>query len=465
MKERILNTIKKYNMLCTGDKVIVALSGGPDSVCLLHVLSNLKDELGISIYAVHVNHCLRGEDANLDEDYAREISESLSVPFFSKRINVHKLCEETGLSCEAAGRKARYDFFDEVASEVGANKIALAHNYNDQAETVLMRIMRGAGLEGLVGIRPVRDNKYIRPIIEINRRDIEAYCDEFVLNPRIDKTNLENIYSRNKVRLELIPYIEENFNSDIISTLNRTSSLIRVENDFLENLSLEKYKKYCDTTGKTVIIKSDMFMEHEAIINRVLRHTLKEVVGDLNNFESTHINEVINIQKLSTGKRCVLPRGVIVENVYGNIHVYVEKEKSESNRPKEYILPINEEVYIEAIDAYIKASLVKKGSFKRSKDEDEKYLAIDDKEETNILLRYPKEGDVFTPLGMKGSKKLNRFFIDNKVPREERNNKLILCIDNEIAWIIGDRISNKFKVTEESNKILRVEIRRGNNDI
>lgn len=447
-------------MINEGDNIIVALSGGPDSVCLLNVLNELKEELKISLYSAHVNHCLRGEEANLDAEYARELSEALSIPFFIKKVNIHKICEDTGMSCESAGRKVRYDFFDEVAKCTGANKIAIAHNYNDQAETILMRIMRGAGLEGLVGIKAVRDNKYIRPIIDINRKDIEAYCEARNLKPRIDETNLENIYSRNKVRLELIPYIEKNFNSDIISTLNRTSAVIKVENDFLQKVSLENYKKYCDNNGKTVIIKRDMFKEHEAIVNRVLRLALKQVVGDLNNFESVHISEIANIQRLSTGKKVILPRAVVAENVYGDICMHIVDENSNFNIEGEYNLSINDKTYIEEIDSYVEITMVNKKDSKKSSNKYEKYLAIDGREHSNIIFRHIKEGDTFVPLGMKGSKKLNRFFIDNKIPRDERNNKLLLCIDDEIAWIFGDRISEKFKITEESNKILRIKIRR-----
>ncbi|MEW8956858.1 tRNA lysidine(34) synthetase TilS, partial [Clostridium sp.] len=218
---KVRDFVKENNMISKNDKVLVALSGGPDSICLIHILNELKDELGIEILAAHLNHCLRGEDANKDEEYVREFCKSLNIQCYVKRVDINRYAKERALSSEMAGREARYEFFNDLKEEFNINKIAVAHNLNDQAETVLMRLMRGTGIEGLIGIRPVRDNIYIRPILSLNRHEIEAYCEDNKLLPRIDKTNLETIYSRNKVRLELIPYIEKNFNEDIINTLNR----------------------------------------------------------------------------------------------------------------------------------------------------------------------------------------------------------------------------------------------------
>src|SRR3712207_2162004 len=221
--EKVIHTIKQNNMFEVGDKVVVAVSGGPDSICLLHILYKLKEKLDISIVAAHINHCLRGEEADKDEEYVRKFCENLNIQCFIKKEDVHKISKDRGISCEMAGREVRYDFFSEVLNNVGANKIAVAHNANDQAETILMRMLRGTGLEGLIGIRAVRDNIFVRPIIDITRDEIEDYCYVNNLNPRIDKTNLENIYTRNKIRLELIPYIQKNFNSDVIEVLNRFS--------------------------------------------------------------------------------------------------------------------------------------------------------------------------------------------------------------------------------------------------
>ena len=185
-------------MFDKGDKVIVAVSGGPDSTCLLYILNGLKEELGITLVGAHINHCLRGDESDKDEEYAKETCESLGMNFYSKKIDIHKISEERNLSCEMAGREIRYDFFKELIVKLKANKVALAHNANDQAETILMRIMRGTGIAGMIGIRPVRDKIYVRPILHLSRKKIENYCMNNNISPRIDKSNLENIYARNK---------------------------------------------------------------------------------------------------------------------------------------------------------------------------------------------------------------------------------------------------------------------------
>lgn len=225
------DTIKKYNMLNHGDSIVVGLSGGPDSMCLLHVLMGLKEAWGLKIYAAHLNHQFRGRDADEDALYVKKKCEEWGIEVFIQVFNVPAYAKEKGLSSEEAGREIRYKLFYEVAHKVGANKIAIAHNMNDNAETVLMNLFRGSGIEGLKGIEATR-GEIIRPLINVRRDEIEAYCHEKKLNPRIDKTNLEPIYGRNKVRLELIPYIEKHFNGNIMSTLQRLSDIVTIENGF-----------------------------------------------------------------------------------------------------------------------------------------------------------------------------------------------------------------------------------------
>ncbi len=207
LSEKVMEYIKEHSMLAKGDKVIVAFSGGPDSTCLLHILNEHKDELGITLFGAHLNHCLRGIESDMDEEYAKKTCENMNIDFYSRKIDVNIIAQQNNLSCEMAGRKARYDFFEELMIKLNASKIALAHNANDQAETILMRIMRGTGMEGLIGIRPIRDKIYVRPVLNLSRLEIEKYCEKNSINPRIDKSNLETIYARNKVRLDLIPYI------------------------------------------------------------------------------------------------------------------------------------------------------------------------------------------------------------------------------------------------------------------
>ncbi|WP_446898049.1 tRNA lysidine(34) synthetase TilS [Clostridium sp. LBM24168] len=454
MLETVLDTIKKNNMFDKKDKVIVAVSGGPDSLCLLHILYTLREKLGILLCVVHLNHGLRGKEADEDEEFVREFCKKINVGFRSKKVNINKIAREYNISSESAGRKVRYEFFDEVKKEIGAHKIAIAHNANDQAETVLMRIMRGSGLEGLTGIKAVRSDTFVRPLINNTRYEIEQYCRENKLNPRIDKTNFQTIYSRNKVRLELIPYIEKNFNRNIIRTLNRLSDIIKVDSDYLNRISQEKFKKYCDITSEKVIISKEAFLEDESIISRILRLALQKVSGYLHNFERIHIMDIIRIQNHPTGKQLMLPNSIVVLNNYGSIIIKKNIEK--------YAQHINNYILHEGINniseynckVYINTYYGKYNRYK-GKDRYIEYFDLD-KVKGDIVLRNRKEGDRFRPLGMDGSKKLKNMFIDLKIAKDKRENIPLICFGKDIGWVVGYRISDLFKVDESTRNILAI---------
>lgn len=459
MIDKVMSYIRDNKMFNKGDKVIVGVSGGPDSICLIHILYALKDKLGINLVAAHVNHCLRGEEADKDEEYVKEFCKNTGIECFVKRVDVHKVSIDKGISSEMAGREVRYEFFKEILEKTNGQKIAVAHNANDQAETILMRIMRGSGLEGLVGIRAVRDDIYVRPILHITRKEIEEYCEYNKLNPRIDKTNLENIFTRNKIRLELIPYIEKNFNKDIIDGLNRLVDTIRKDNDYINSIAWEKYRKYCKNNKDEVIIYKDAFKEDEAIVTRIIRMAFNELKGDLHNFERVHVYDIINIQRYSTGKIVMLPNNIEAINNYGDIHIYIRKNKKLSNK-EEYNLIVDCENSIKNVGLNISLKLIKNTIPKDFKKNNSiKYFDYD-KINEDIKLRYRRNGDKFTPLGMKGSKKLKDLFIDLKIPKNERDSIPLICFGEEIAWVVGYRVSNKFKTDENTQNILQIKIER-----
>lgn len=469
-----LNTIKTNNMFSEGDKVIVAVSGGPDSISLLHLLHSVKEELHISLVVAHINHCLRGDESDKDEVYVKEICKKLKVECFVRRADIHSIAEKNGVSCETAGREVRYEFFSELLKEIKADKVALAHNANDQAETVLMRIMRGTGMEGLVGIKPVRDKVFIRPLINIKRSEIEEYCLENNLRPRIDKSNMENIYSRNKVRLELIPYIQENFNRDIISTINRLSSTIDKDNQYLEEIANKKSEEFCKRVDEKIIICEKAFYEPEAIITRIIRMAIIKLLGNINNFEKSHIYDVINIQANSTGKRVTLPGGVVATNNYKDIHLSSRTNpknltfnsehvlKSDSDiKTKGYNLNFEEKlinIYIKDYNIKIEGKLINKEEIVKVKNGNLTECFDYDKICGDISIRHRREGDRFTPLGMSGSKKLKDLFIDLKIPKDKRDNIPLICFGEDIAWIVGYRIGEKFKISKQSKNILEIRI-------
>ncbi|SCN23144.1 tRNA(Ile)-lysidine synthase [Clostridium sp. N3C] len=471
MLQKVINYIDQYNMLHNGDKVIVALSGGPDSMCLVHILKKLQERYNIKLYAAHVNHCLRGAEADADEEYVRGFCKNANIDFYSKRIDINELARITNTSTETAGREARYAFFNELKEKLGANLIALAHNANDQAETILMRIIRGTGMEGLRGIRPVRDGIYIRPILILTREEIEEYCRINKLNPRIDKSNFEKIYNRNKIRLELIPYLQENFNKDILNTVNRLSEIISKDQDYLEEVAEKKYKEYCSIIGEKIGLDQQLINEHEAIVTRVIRRALKDIKGDLKNIELVHINEIMELFSMGTGKMITLPEGIIAEKVYTEIFFYKKKGNNLSNELKDEIIIFDKEKFqqpsiVKAIDGMnVKISLrivTKDEVVDFSQDPYKKYFDYD-KINRYISIRTRQEGDRFTPYGMKGSKKLKDLFIDLKIPKEERNTLPLVCFDKEIAWIVGYRVSNKYIVTKNTNYILEIKIEKGEN--
>lgn len=328
-EDKVLKTIKKYNMVEDGDKVVIGVSGGPDSMSLLNSLNNLKEKLNIKIYVAHINHMIRKE-ADEETEYVRNFCEKIGVEFFVKRIKVEEEAKKRKIGTEEAGRNIRYEFFKEVAKKVSANKIATAHNSNDNAETVLMNIIRGTSISGLKGIEKVRENKFIRPIIECNRQEIEEYCKEQKLNPRYDKTNYENIYTRNKIRNLLIPYLQKEFNPNIIEGINRLSNLATSNEEFLNNIVENEYKKLLisgdnianneDEKNNTIILNLKEFNKLDYVIkSRLILYTISKVYGKVTGIEKIHIDDIIKLCKNNIGNKYLTPKK--------EIKIFVKKGK------------------------------------------------------------------------------------------------------------------------------------------
>lgn len=459
IRKRFLKFIKEKNIVKSGDKILVGLSGGPDSVCMLNLLCSIRDEEKIEVAAAHINHMLRGEEADKDEEYSKRLCESLGVRFFSKKIDINKYALETGKSSELAGREARYDFFDEIINKINFNKIATAHNANDQAETILMRIMRGTGLEGLGGIPVEREGKYIRPILFMKREEVEQYCKENNLNPHIDATNLERIYSRNKVRLDILPYMKNNFNPNIVETINRMALLLQDDNEFIEGEVNKAYKDNCFERENSIVISKNLFNIHSAIVTRVIRKALFAINKSNYDMEMKNIEDIIELSNLGTNKRVDLPKDIYAENVYGDI-IIRKKEYIKNKLSNELTLNKKDILHNEVIfDEYIiNFDLVNNKDIKQENDELIKKFDYD--KINNVTIRYRKDGDRITPLGMKGSKKLKDIFIDMKIPKEKRDEIPLIQFNDEISWIVGIKMSDKFKITKETKHILKVSVKR-----
>ena len=322
MKEKVLKTIKKYNLIERGDKIVLGVSGGPDSISMLNILKDLKNEkmLDCELIATHVNHQIR-EEANSDEEYVKNFCEKNEIKCYTKRIDVKKYANNNKIGLEEAGRNLRYIFFDEVMNSENANKIAIAHNKNDKVETIIMNLLRGSGLSGLKGIEPIRENKYIRPLIECERTEIENYCEENKLNPRIDKTNFENEYTRNKIRNIVLPYIKKEFNPNIIETTNRLSEIATETEEYIQS-EVEKIYNILkiEENDKKIILDLKKFNVQNIVIKkRILIYTISKVLGNVQNIEKVNIEDLIKLCQNNIGNKYLTPNK--------NIKVSINKGK------------------------------------------------------------------------------------------------------------------------------------------
>ena len=308
LKEQVLNTIKKYNLINENDKIICGVSGGPDSICMLDILKDLKEELKFELIVCHVNHLIR-EEAISDEEYVVNYCKVNNIKYYVKRIDVKKYADNNKQGTEEAGRNVRYEFFEEILQKEGANKIAIAHNKNDKIETIIMNMLRGSGISGLKGIEPKRENKYIRPLIETERTSIEEYCEEKNLRPRIDKTNFINDCTRNKIRNIVIPYIKEEFNPNIINTMDRLSSIIEEENKYLEKITIDVFEKLKIKEEKGhLVLKLKEFNKQDIVIKkRLILYAINKTIGNVQNIEKVNINDIIKLCEKNIGNKYLMP--------------------------------------------------------------------------------------------------------------------------------------------------------------
>jgi len=306
--QKVKDTINNKNLIQKNDIVVVGVSGGPDSICLLHILLQIQKDLDFKIYVAHINHGIR-EEAKSDAEYVRKFCAENHIEFYLKEINVIQVSKNEKISTEEAGRKVRYSFFEDILNKVNGNKIATAHTASDNAETILMNLMRGTGTTGLKGIQPKRNNKYIRPLIECNRKEIEEYCKNANLNPRHDKTNDENIYTRNKIRNILIPFIEKEFNPNFVTSLNRLSEIVSTENEYLDQITDKIYKEILINKQKDqIVLDLKKFNNQETVIkNRIIRYTITQIFGTSQSIEKKHISDIIKLCDRNIGNKFLIP--------------------------------------------------------------------------------------------------------------------------------------------------------------
>lgn len=460
VKENILT----HNLINSGDNILIGLSGGPDSIFLFHNLRLLKNSLNFNLYASHINHMYRGEDAVKDEEFVRNLCNEYDIELFVKRKNAKDTAIELKVTDEEAGRILRYNFFRENLNEIGGGKIAVAHNLNDQAETVLQRIIRGTGIEGLSAMSFI-SNEIIRPILNVERTEIEKYLEENNYEFCIDKTNLQDIYGRNKIRLNLLPFLKENFNPNIQNTLFRLSEA--ASND------LKIINKYTEEKIQNIIFKKD---QNEIILDlnklndlesyetgRIIKKAIEILKGNTINIEMKHIeyvNEFIKAGK--TGKSIDLTEGLTVEISYNN---FIIRKMVEKTNEFQYNIIINEPLYINETGHTVFCKIIDASEFKNDNITDKNNIYLDfDLIKGILTARNRRNGDSMIPCGMNGTKKVKDILIDLKIPVNDRNKKLIISDEKNILWLQDYRISNEYKISEKTKKILNVSIREDENE-
>ena len=305
-EKTVEKTIKQFNMLEKGDRVLVAVSGGPDSMSILNYLLENKEELEIVLLACHVNHGIR-ENAKIDEEYVKDYCDKNNIKLFINHSDVISIAKETKRGLEETGRKIRYDFFKEIAQKEKIDKTVVAHNKNDNAETVIMNALRGSGLAGLKGIEPVRE-KYIRPLIECGREEIEEYCKRKNLNPRHDESNDDNTYTRNKIRNVVLPFIKEEFNPNIVDTLKRLSDIVKEDEEYINGQAKITYERLAIEENNQVSFVTKEFNKEPKVIQKLLvLKAIKNVQGSLNEIDKINVEDVIKLCNNNIGNKYLLP--------------------------------------------------------------------------------------------------------------------------------------------------------------
>lgn len=308
--ERILKFINEYQLIKSGEKVVLGVSGGPDSIFMLDTLRKLKEskKLDCELVVAHVNHMIR-EEAIDDEQYVLDYCKKNNIDCYAKRIDVQKYANNNKVGTEEAGRILRYEFFDEILEHTNSQKIAIAHNKNDKAETIIMNLLRGAGLTGLKGIEPIRNNKYIRPILEMERNEIEEYCEYNSLNPRIDKTNFENTYTRNKIRNIIIPYIKDEFNPNIIDAIDRLSQVVTEDEAFLDEITREELNKIIinKNSNEIVLDLKEFNTLNKVIQKRIVFFAMSQILGNSTGIEKIHVDDIIKLCNSNIGNKFLMP--------------------------------------------------------------------------------------------------------------------------------------------------------------
>jgi len=457
---RILSAIREYRMLSGGETILIGLSGGPDSACLVHILNRLRDSLKLDLHAIYIDHGLRPGETEQEISFCKDFCDRLSVPFITKSIEVKAYAAEQKLNKQEAARLLRFRVFEETVYEVNAHKIALGHTSDDQAETLLMRLFRGAGSAGLASIPPVRKN-IIRPLIDIQRKEIEQYLDDEKVGFITDSSNLKTDYLRNRIRLSLMPVLRE-FNPEITETLSKTAAIFRDEERYFEIIVTKTLMKLISrkTDSRIELFLSPFGSMDKVVIRRVLRRAIDATKG-LRGISFIHIEDMIElIQSGNPGDRLFLPKGIRAIKDYSTFILTSEIPATLDT----YTLSVPGETILKEAGIVLKATVDETQEREATRETSGLWSAYGifdaDKLRFPLIARPRRDGDVFYPFGFGRRKKLQDFYVDMKVPRDERNRVPLIVSGEDIIWVVGYRGDERFKVTEETKKIVRFEVKK-----
>lgn len=460
---KVNSYIKLYQMTAPGDLVAVGVSGGPDSMALLHVLNTLKKELEISLHVAHLNHMFRGGEADQDAQLVARTAREYGLAFTSEKIDVPAYRKNARLSAQEAARELRYNFFSEVADRTGAARVALAHHADDQAETVLLNLLRGAGPAGLKGMGPVRD-LYIRPFLPLRRSEIAAYCLMHNLSYRVDASNLKSVYTRNRIRIDLLPLLEREYNPNVVPALCRLAEICREEDDFLEKAALPVYLDALveKGPGRQVLSAPDFSRQPLAIKRRVVRLAFGGLTGGAD-LSYRHVDAVLAVfAGKGPGAETVLPGGVRAYRSYETVELSTAARAPVT--PYIYQLKVPGSTKVPEAGCSIEAAVLPAGTSPDPKALPPAEAIFDyDLLPEVLYVRKRLSGDVFFPIGASGRVKLKDFLIKQKVPREKRERLPIVATSDEIVWVAGIRPAEKWKVTSGTNRVLYLKIEKAVN--
>lgn len=460
MLNKVIAYIEQNQLVVRKDKVVIGISGGADSVCLFFVFLELRKKYDLELFAVHIHHGIRGIEADEDEQFVRELVKKENVSYFPIWKDVKKLAKELGTTEEETGRMVRYEAFYEILRQVNGTKIAVAHNQNDCAETVLFQLFRGSGLKGMGGISPKRD-EIIRPLLAVGRKEIEQYLKELGQLYRIDRTNLEQEYTRNKIRLSILPMVEQEVNEKAIEHITKTAQFMRELEQYIRKNVEFAFEKIVSKKNGQYFMELSLFELEDIVIKReLIKYILIQVAKVAKDIEAKHIEKILNLTKCQTGKGINLPYQIVVKKQYEFLVFSTDKREEKKEKQDFYYELIPNKTYkIEekGLEITLKLEKMQLKCQEIQQTTCVKWLDYD-KIEKGMCIRGRRPGDYLQINKEGGNRKLKDYFIDKKIPREKRKTMPLLADGSHIIWILFDRISERYKVTDTTKNVLKVSI-------